>query len=155
VGRYSTCCTNTRRGQTRSLALVGELYPATDSDHPQPLRTASFITQQDIAGENTEYINDVELRNAPDVHAWRRGLGLPILLVTGLVFQGVDREPAERQLYQIAELGKAAGEPTRAPRYMRLRVVPEQPRIEGDRLDFRDEVWHKSSTPAIRRCRGR
>src|SRR5258708_25374592 len=53
VGRYSTCCTETRRGHTRSLALVGKLFPTTDPDHPQPLRTASFITQQDIAGENT------------------------------------------------------------------------------------------------------
>jgi len=140
VARYSTCCTETRRGHTRSLALVGKLYPTTDSEHAQPLRTASFITQQDIAGEDTPYINDAELRNAPDVHAWRRGSGVPILLITGLVFQHVDREPSERQLYQIAELGKATGEPTRTPRYMRLRVVPEQPRIPGEAVDFRDEV---------------
>src|ERR1700730_4909807 len=69
VGRYSTCCTETRRGHARSLALVGKLCPTTDSEHAQPLRTASFITQKNIAGEETEYINDAELRNAPDVHA--------------------------------------------------------------------------------------
>jgi hypothetical protein len=140
IGRYSTCCTETRRGHTRSLALVGKLYPTINSQHTQPLRTASFITQQDIAGENTDYINDAELRNAPDVHAWRRGRGVPILLVTGFVFQRVDKEPSQRQLYQIAELGKAEHAPTRAPKYMRLRVVREQPRINGDFLDFRDEV---------------
>jgi hypothetical protein len=140
VGRYSTCCTETRRGHTRSLALVGKLYPTTDPEHAQPLRTASFITQQDIAGEETEYINDAELRNAPDVHAWRRGYGVPILLVTGLVFQNVDREPSQRQLYQIAELGRVGGEPTRTPKYMRLRVASQQPRIPGEALDFRDEV---------------
>jgi hypothetical protein len=140
VGRYSTCCTETRRGHTRSLALVGKLYPTTDTEHPQPLRTAGFITQQDIAGERTDYINDAELRNAPDVHAWRRGTGMPILLVTGLVFQLVDKEPAQRQLYPIAELGKAANDPTHCPKFMRLRVVSEQPRISGDALDFRDEV---------------
>jgi len=140
VGRYSTCCTETRRGHTRSLALVGKLFPTADPDHPQPLRTASFITQQDIAGENTDHINDAELRNVPDVHAWRRGSGTPILVITGLVFQLVDKEPTQRQLYPIAELGKAADEPTRCPKFMRLRVVPEQPRIAGDALDFRDEV---------------
>jgi hypothetical protein len=43
-------------------------------------------------------------------------------------------------LYQIAELGKPAGEPTRAPEFMRLLVAPDQPRIPGDGLDFRDEV---------------
>ena len=140
VGRYSTCCTETRRGHTRSLSLVGKLFPTTDADHREPLPTASFITQQDIAGDRTDYINDAELRNAPDVHAWRRGTGVPILLVTGLVFQRVDREPAQRQLYQIAELGKPAGEPTRSPNYMRLLVASEQPRVPGTALDFRDEV---------------
>jgi hypothetical protein len=122
------------------LALVGKLFPTTDENHPQPLRTATFFTQQDIAGEHTDYINDAELRNAPDVHAWRRGRGVPILLLTGIVFQRVDKEPAQRQLYQIAELGKPANEPTRSPKYMRLLIAPDQPRIAGDALDFRDEV---------------
>lgn len=140
VGRYSTCCTESRRGHTRSLALAGKLFPTTDENHTEPLRTASFFTQQDIGGENTAYINDAELRNAPDVHGWRRGGGVPILLITGIVFQRVDKEPAQRQLYQIAELGKPANEPTSSPKYMRLLVATEQPRIAGNALDFRDEV---------------
>ena len=140
IGRYSTCCTETRRGRTRSLALVGKLFPTTDPNHTEPLRTASFFTQQDIGGDHTDYINDAELRNAPNVHAARRAGGVPILLITGLVFQRVDKEPAQRQLYQVAELGKPADEPTRAPRFMRLLVATDQPKIEGDGLDFRDEV---------------
>jgi hypothetical protein len=140
VGRYSTCCTETRRGHTRSLALVGKLFPTDDPGHRELLRTANFITQEDIGGDRTEHVNDAELRNAPDVHVSRRGGGVPILLLTGLVFQRVDREPGQRQLYPIAELGKAKGEPTRAPRFMRLLVSPEQPRIGGAGLDFRDEV---------------
>jgi hypothetical protein len=140
VGRYSTCCTETRRGHTRSLALVGKLFPTTDADHKQPLRSASFITQQDIAGEDTDYINDAELRNAPDVHALRRGSGVPILLITGALFQHVDKEPSHRQLYDVAELGKPETEPTRSPEFMRLLVVPTQPRVEGEELDFRDEI---------------
>jgi hypothetical protein len=140
VGRYSTCCTETERGHTRSLALAGKLFPTTDANHAQLLRTASFFTQQDIGGENTDYINDAELRNAPDVHALRRARGTPILLITGFVFQKVDKEPAQRQLYQIAELGKPDNEPTRSPRFMRLLVASDQPKIEGEKLDFRDEV---------------
>jgi hypothetical protein len=147
VARYSTCCTETRRGHTRSLAMVGKLFPTTDPNHEQALQTASFITQQDIAGENTDYINDAELRNAPDVHAWRRGGGVPILLVTGAVFQSVDRQPSHRQLYEIAELGKAQTEPTRTPEFMRLLVAPEQPRIEGAGLDFREEIMAQIFDP--------
>lgn len=140
VTRYSTCCTETRRGQTRSLSMVGKLFPTVDPDHPTPLRTANFITQEDIGGASTDFINDAELLNAPDTTASRRGGGVPILLLTGLVFMRVDKQPTIRQLYQIAELGKPEGQPTRAPEFMRLLVAPDQPRIAGEGLDFRDEV---------------
>ena len=50
------------------------------------------------------------------------------------------KEPSHRQLYQIAELGKPKDEPTRAPVFMRLLVAPDQPRIAGEALDFRDEI---------------
>jgi hypothetical protein len=155
IGRYSTCCTETRRGHTRSLALVGKLFPTVDVNDPQSYRTASFFTQEDIGGAQTDYINDAELRNAPDVHVFRRGLGTPVLLITGAVFGKVDKEPGRRQLYQIAELGKQPSEPTRCPDFMRLLVAPEQPRIAGASLDFRDEImthiFDRGDTAAKRR----
>ena len=140
VARYSTCCTETRRGHTRSLSLVGKLFPTLDRNHPTPLRTANFFTQQDIGGEDTTFINDVELRSAPNTTVSRRGWGVPILLVTGLVFGLVDKQPTMRQLYQIAELDKPKGQSTRAPAFMRLLVSPNQPKIQGNNVDFRDEV---------------
>ncbi len=140
AARYSTCCTETRRGNNRSLAIVGKLFPTTDPAHPTPLRTANFITQEDIGGARTDFINDAELRNAPDTTVSRRGGGIPILLITGAVFGRVDTQPSIRQLYQIAELDKPAGQPTRAPQFMRLLVAPGQPRINGESLDFREEI---------------
>jgi hypothetical protein len=140
IARYSTCCTETRRGHYRSLSLVGKIYPTVDPNHPEPLRPASFITQQDLGGERTDCINDAELRNAPDTRGWRRGLGVPVLLTTGLVFMRADKQPSIRQLYEIAELAKPKEEATRAPEFMRFLVAADQPRIEGEALDFRDEV---------------
>jgi hypothetical protein len=140
ISRYSTCCTDTCRGQTRSLSMVGKLFPTTDPDHAAPLRTANFMTQDDIVGEDTEFINDIELRNAPNTTVARRGLGAPTLVATGLTFNKVDQHPTIRQLYAIAEMGKPAGQPTRAPEFMRLLVSPDQPRIAGNALDFRDEI---------------
>ncbi len=140
VARYSTCCTETRRGYTRSLSLVGKLYPTTDTDHVDPLETANFITQEDIGGERTQYINDAELRNAPNVTPWRRGWGTPILLISGLLFKFVNVEPAIRQLHTIAELGKPPDEQTRTPEFMQLTVSDEQPYVQGGALDFRDEI---------------
>src|SRR5262252_1745530 len=57
IARYSSGASGNRRGQIRSMAMVGKLYPTTDPDHGQPLRTASFITQEDIGGARTESIN--------------------------------------------------------------------------------------------------
>jgi hypothetical protein len=138
VARYSS--TETRRGRTRSLAMVGKLFPTTDPNHAELLETANFIVQQDLGGDYMDYINDAELRNAPNTSGWRRGLGVPIGIIQILVFNLVDKKPTIRQLYPIAELGKPAGEPTKAPTFMRLLVAPEQPRIPGEGLDMRDEI---------------
>ena len=147
VGRYSTCCKETRRGRERSLSLVGKLFPTTDADHRDALRTSNFITQQDLGGDRTDYINDAELCNAPNTTSWRRGFGAPVLLVEAILFGRTDKEPTQRQLYQIAELGKSDGEPTRAPAFMRLVVDAGQPRIQGEALDFRDEIMAQIYDP--------
>jgi hypothetical protein len=140
IGRYSTCCTETRRGHARSLALVLKLFPTFDPEHAAPLPTASVITQQDLGGDFIEYINDVQLLNAPDTTGVRRGTGIPVFVVTGTVFSIVDRRSTIRQLYEVAELGQAPHEATRAPEFVRLSVARDQPRIPGVELDFRDEI---------------
>ena len=140
IARYSTCCAECRRGRYRSLSLVGKLYPTTDPDDERVLRPANFVLQEDIGGAKSDYINDAELRNAPDTSPWRRGKGLPILLITGLVLFRADKQPTVRQTYTIAELDKSSQDPTRAPEFMRLRIADSQPRVEGADLDFRDEI---------------
>lgn len=148
IGRYSTCCTEVRRGRSRSLSLVGKLFPTNNED--EKVKTASFITQEDLGGNRLQYVNDAEFRNAPDTTAWRRGLGLhglPVISITGILFRMVDVEPAIRQLYEIAELDKDENVPTSAPKFMRIRVDENQPRIEGKDLDFRDEVMGQIYDP--------
>jgi hypothetical protein len=140
IARYSVSAMETRRGHTRSLSMVGRIYPTTDPADPRPLRSASFITQEDIGGAHSQSINEAVLRNAPNVTAARRGWGVPAFLVTGIVLALTDKQTTQRQVYEIAELGKPAGEPTRAPEFMQFLVSPDQPVIPGDNLDFRDEI---------------
>jgi len=140
IARYSTCCTETRSGFTRSLAMVGRVYPTTERDHPTPLPTASFITQEDIGGADSAHINDAIFRNAPDTTLSRRGSGFLTLIATGIFLGFADKKTTIRQLYEIAELGKKPGEPTRAPEFMQLSVVPEQPTITDKGIDLRDEI---------------
>src|SRR5262249_5369390 len=89
---------------------------------------------------HTDYINDVELLNAPNTTALRRGLGMPLLMVVGGGFSVVGKKPSLPQLYQISGLGKAQGGPTRPPAFLPPTGGPGPPPIEGAELDFRDEI---------------
>ena len=129
---------------------MGKLFPTVDPAHAQPLRTANFFTQQDIGGEATDYVNDAELRNAPNTTAFRRGAGVGTLLVSGLVFGRVDKQPTIRQLYQIAELGKPPTEPTNAPRFMRLLMSEISHGSMALGSTFATRSWRRFSTGAIR-----
>ncbi len=141
IARLSPHGSATQRGQSRSLGLVGKIYPTTDENHADPLYPANFFTQQDLGGARTEYLNDAEFRNEPDVTLWRRGLQIPVLARSGLVFGKVDRVADTRQLHEIAELEKPDGEATNAPKYLVLKMADGQPRIPDGNLDFRDEVY--------------
>ena len=136
VGRYSSGSGGVHRGNLRVLALAAKLFPTTDPNHPLPLCTANIFTMEDIAGTYTTYINDAELRNAPDITVRRQ----PFLVIPAIVFTLIDKVAGVRQTYPVAELGKPLDEPTCAPEFMRLLVASDQPRIEGEKLDFRDEV---------------
>jgi hypothetical protein len=136
IGRYSTCCTETRSGHNRSLSLVGKVYNTNDEN--QVLVPANFFTQEDFGGTRSSSIKDVILCNAPNTTPWRRGLGLPVFIVTFFSFLFSDKRPTVRQLYQLAELGKPAGAKTRTPRYMRL--ILSSKIAGGNNLDFRDQI---------------
>lgn len=147
IGRYSVCCTETRSGHSRSLSLVGKMYPTLDEHHAAPLRPASFITQEDLGGSTSYAISDVELRNAPDVTPWRRGAGIAVFLLTAFVLSRTDRQNAVRQLYEIAELGKRPDEPTRAPEFMRLLAEPDRGATPAPNVDFRNEILGRLYEP--------
>lgn len=139
IARYSNGG-EVKRGKPRGQGIAGKLFPTTDPDHAEPLQTANFFTIDDIVGASTRHINDVEFVNAPNVTLSNDWATSPIVLTAGVVFTRVDKEAAERQLHEIAELGKPPSEPTRTPRFMRLKLAAGHPRIEGDGLDSRDEI---------------
>jgi hypothetical protein len=141
IGRISSDGNETRRGQRRSISLGMKIYPTTDPDHPTPLIPASVIAQEDLGGMRTAFVNDAELRNMPSVHSYRRGIYVLIMLRAGTYFTSLDKVPDVRQLHEIAELGKPANVPTRCPDHMLLKMAAGQRRIEGDALDFRDEIY--------------
>jgi hypothetical protein len=141
IGRVSSDGNETMRGQRRSISLGMKIYPTTDPNHPTPLIPASVIAQEDLGGMRTAYVNDAELVNMPSVHAYRRGIYFLVMLRAGLYFLPLDKVGDVRQNYEVAELGKPADVPTRCPDHMMFKMASGQRRIEGERLDFRDEIY--------------
>jgi hypothetical protein len=138
VVRCSSHGSATTRGNFRSYSLVGKIFPTTDEEDTQPLRPANFITQDDLGGTKVPQITSAEPRNAPDITGLNRRGDIPILIRTGLVFDRADATNSIRQLYEIAELGKAADTPTRTPQFMRLTTATGTPNVDED--DYRDEI---------------
>ena len=138
IARISLAVTWTLAGRRNSYGLVFKLYPTLDENHEEPLRPANIFLADDLGGATPSPLTTVELTNAPHVTGWNRGTQLPVLLLEGLVFTLIDASPSIRQVYTIAELGKAPDEPTRAPAFLRLKASPGQPVIAED--DVRHEV---------------
>jgi len=138
IARISAGVYRGLRGIRRSFGMALKLYPTADEHHDRPLRTANAILADDLGGGTGRHVTEVELTNAPQVTGLNRGPEIPVLLEEALVFALVDRAPTMRQVYPIAELGKAPDEPTKAPEFMRLRAAPGTPAIDEE--DVRDQV---------------
>jgi hypothetical protein len=138
IARISAGKTVTLRGIRRSYGIALKLYPAVDENHQDLLRTANVFLVDGLGGTTASHITEVELTNAPQVTGFNRGNEIPVLLKEGLVFELVDRMATVRQVYPIAELGKASDEQTKAPEFMRLKASSGHPAIDEE--DVRNEV---------------
>jgi hypothetical protein len=139
IARYSTGGSQPFGGHYRSLSLVGKIYPRTDAKGV-PNAPANFFTQQDIATTFSNSIRDGILTNSPPVTPWNRSKDIFQLFWIGIMLTVADTRISERQLYEIAELGKPIDEKTSCPRFMRLTVSEQTPRSHGTGVDFRDEI---------------
>ena len=139
IGRYSNGGSKPWGGHYRSLSLIGKIYPPAGSPQP-PEAPAHFFTQEDLGSTFTNNIREAILTNSPPVSPWNRGKDVLFLIINGLTLLMADTKNSERQLYEIAELGKPKDITTSCPRFMRLTVSKETPQVGGDRADFRDEI---------------
>src|SRR5687767_427989 len=114
IARASDALGETRPGQLRFLGMGGKLYPTTDPNHREPLKTANFFVFENIGGSHTErfseasYCNDL-LPVTPHLGA---AVNAPLANIVGPAFAIADKtiDPTQlmiRQLYPIAELGES------------------------------------------------
>lgn len=141
IGRFSSDGNETLRGQRRSISLGLKIYPTMDPDHTEPEIPASLIVQEDLGGMRTDYLNDAELVNNPNVTVYRRGIYMLIMLRANMIFGRLDKVPESRQAFEPAELGEQAGTQTISPEHVKIMMAPGLGRVDGKRLDFRDEIY--------------
>lgn len=141
VLRLSPNGSETERGQSKSLGLVGKIYPTTDENHAEALRPANFFTQEDLGGERTIYLNDAVFRNAPDTTALQGLMRAVVLGRLGATFKKADVVPDVRQTHEVSELALGDGDARNAPDFFKLQMSPGQHQIAGDGIDFRDEIY--------------
>ncbi|WP_050031080.1 hypothetical protein [Verrucomicrobium sp. BvORR034] len=141
LARYSTTAKETHAGKWRSLALVANLYPTTDPNDAAAYPTASLITQEDLGGTTTYSIREAVLTNSPPVTPWRRGAGIFSFIITALKLLRADKQPLERQLYEISEFttGAPVSNPS-CPRFIKLTTAKGTVEVGGEGVDFRDEI---------------
>lgn len=139
IARYSNGV-QVKRGNPRGQGIAGKLFPTNDPHHAEPLRTANFFVIEDIVGSFTKYLGEVQFVNAPNVTITNDLGSCPMAVSLKKAFEKADVSAIERQLHEVAELGKAPGAPTRTPRFMKLMLEPGHPVIEGEELDSRDEI---------------
>jgi len=154
IARISTEGTIVSNRKTKSLSLVGKVFPTLKKN--ETVHTANFITQDDLGGRSASEgvdgvltIADVALRNAPDFSVSKRiesggHHGFLSFLATKNVFDKVDLESSVRQLYRISEAGLSSGEQSVTPKFMQINYSGERPPFANDEKldDFRDWITH-------------
>jgi len=127
IARASDALGETRPGKLRFLGMGGKLYPTTDPDHREPLKTANFFVFENIGGSHTKRFTEASFTNdllpvTPHLGAITKA---PFGNIIGPAFAIADKtiDPTQlmiRQLYPIAELGEANPENSVGPRFMKF-----------------------------------
>jgi len=135
IARASSAMSNTKKGEIRAFGLAGKLFPATDPIQVNTEPSANFFVIDDLGGTKVEHFTDVALTNSPPLTTNSEVLkNLLYGLKVSSAFKEADKNPTERQLYEVSELAEK-GE-VKTPRWMKITAQKEQ---TIDAEDFRDE----------------
>ena len=145
IARASSAMSNTKAGEIRAFGLAGKLFPTTNPLQLNKEPSANFFVIDDLGGTAAQHFTDVALTNAPPLTTNSELLKhiLYGLKVTS-AFKEADKNPTERQLYEIAELGEKGK--IKTPRWMRITTQKGQ---TVNAHDFRDELKIEGSNKLI------
>ena len=133
IGRGSVSSDNTLIGHKRTMGFAGKLFPTMDPS--AVVKTANFVTIDNLSGTANSHFLDVALTNEPAL-----GFAFTPLLSLRLffAFSAADRNIGFRPVDPIAALGLAASAVIHTPQWMMLK--PRTTVVKNEERDFRDEL---------------
>lgn len=139
IVRASVALSDTEKGNPRGFGFTGKLYPTTDPDHTDKLKTANFFTIDNLSGTLADHYMDVALTNEPGLFSSSTSAGIAgVGFYAGMALAMADSNPGIRQLYEISELGLSDPSTAITPKWMKIEATPGQIRVDDS--DFRDEL---------------
>lgn len=124
-------------GKRRGFGFAGKIFPTLDPN--QKVKTANFITIDDLGGTFAKRFTDVALTNQPPTSV---GFGLiPFAFVFAnllLTFRLTDTNAGFRPLYGLSQCGLPPGEAAKGPTWMQIKLADGMEK--SDAKDFRDEL---------------
>jgi hypothetical protein len=145
IARASSAMSNTKKGEIRAFGLAGKLFPTIDPLKINAESSANFFVIDDLGGTKAEHFTDVALTNAPPLTTNSEVLKHILYgLKVSSAFKEADKNPTERQLYEISELLEK-GE-IKTPKWLKITAKEGQ---TVDTEDFRNEFKLKNSKKLV------
>jgi len=144
IARASSAMSNTKQDEIRAFGLAGKLFPTTDPLKINSEPSANFFVIDDLGGTEAKNFTDVALTNTPPLTTNSEVLKHIVYgLKVNSAFKEADKNPSQRQLYEISELGEKGA--IKTPKWIRVKAKNSlesealTPNIDIKR-DFRDEL---------------
>ena len=145
IARASSAMSNTKQGEIRAFGLAGKLFPTINPLKINEESSANFFVIDDLGGTKAEKFTDVSLTNTPSLSSNVEVLKHALYgIKVNSAFKEADKNPSERQLYEISELGEVGKVVT--PKWIK---ITSNSRINSKANDFREELKINNSQEII------
>lgn len=138
IVRASSALSNTKRGGYRSFGFAGKIFPLRTKKGAKHTSTANFFLIDDLGGTKAAHYMDVAPTNEPAISFTSEVLKFALYAQkVARAFSDADKNPNQRQLYEVSYLGEDKNKNIITPRWMKVEAGTSK---RVDAVDFRDEL---------------
>ncbi len=145
IARVSVALSETTQDARRAVGMAVKLFPHPATTHADARTTRNLFVLESVSGRRLQHALDAVMDNAPPLGSLPGLSGLRLALRLRADLLAADRASgasapdfAFRPVDHLAAAVDGSDGPARAPRWIRLQVPADIPRV--DAADFRDEL---------------